>query len=210
MEDKKKLIIAVIASLIIGIMIGTGLKGDKKVKKPAIKQVLQETVQEFENLERENKELKALAATAKEKSEADKKRTEELSSLKVQLNKAQLENRDLKGIVSQLKSQKPKDNADKAALKSLSEKHEITISSLEKENQNLKMDLQSAQDEITNSADLINQLQSDVSALRAQLMKEKETLMTGEDIQQRMTKLEKENQELKSIVESINKTLEGR
>ena len=62
MENSQKLIIGVVVSLIIGIFIGTSLKGDKKEGKPDIKKVLQSTVEEIENLERENKEFKILSS----------------------------------------------------------------------------------------------------------------------------------------------------
>ncbi len=210
MVNFNKLIIGVIASLIIGILIGMGVKGDSKAKNQKINQELQSTVQELENLKGENKELKAVIARSEKNIEADKKRSEELVSLKAQLNKAQLDKSDLQGIISQLQSQKPKDESDITALKAMNKKLENTLSSLEKEKQDLIAKLKSTQDEIMKSANVITKLQSDVATFRDQLMKKKESLNVSEEVTQRITDLENENQKLKSIVDNINTMLQGR
>ena len=206
MENSQKLIIGVIVSLIIGIFIGTALQGDKKEKKPEIKKVLQSTVEEIENLERENKELKAFAAKSKEKTESDKKLLNERNALQKQLSILQSDNKKLQSMISQLRS----DKSGETALKELSENYERTLFSLEKANKNLIAQLESAQEEITKANLETTQLRSDAARAHEQLNKETTKREVIEQLKRRIIKLEKDNQELTSIVDSINTMLKGR
>jgi len=136
MDNNRTVILTAVITFIIGIVFGYNLNGGSKEKKTDVTQLLTQARTGIEQLEKENRDLKADLERVKK----DKTRKED-SVMKDQLTKAQLDNEALTKEVSSLKAQLNKTETklkSEGEFKVVTEQMKSRISELEKENQDLR------------------------------------------------------------------------
>jgi peptidoglycan hydrolase CwlO-like protein len=100
MENKKTIIITVVATFIIGLIIGYGITDKKKYNKSDVKQLLNLAITEIESLEKEHNNLKKNLASLNRDKVIKKN-----ASITALLKKTRKDNESLQAEMSKLKGQ---------------------------------------------------------------------------------------------------------
>lgn len=202
MEGGKKFIIVVAVSLVLGLLIGSGMRGGEKEKKLELKEILELATAEYSNLVRENEELKALAKKAGAGEKENKTLAAEINSLKQELRKTGDENRRLEQAVAAFETASSERQAQEAALITSVDDARNRIAALEQENQKLREDNAAARDRIAGLQARLSE--TEITASAADQTEEAKQQEPAAD-STRMSSLEAENQSLKEQIEKVRK-----
>ncbi len=203
-----KLFLAIIAlSFAVGLIGGYRIWGMKEKGKADIKQLLERVNEEVEVIETRNKDLAAALEAAKEdigKSEALKRENQELIE---QLQNSLQEKKGMEIALEEVSAKESEAQVQAEAEKELRTvndgmKEQITV--LENENQELKNKLQRKEEETTEKEGLLSQVRAELAESRKKALQGEELKALSDDLQGRISELEKENQELTSVIDKIS------
>jgi septal ring factor EnvC (AmiA/AmiB activator) len=203
-----KVFLAVMAlCFAVGMIGGYRIWGVKGNGKADIKQLLENVNAEVEAIENKNKDLAAALEAAKEDIEKSAALKAENQDLKNQLQNSLQER---KGFESALAESKTKESeAEKLAeaekeLRTMNDGMNEHITVLENENQELKNKLQKMEQENTEKEGLLAQVRAELSESKKKVLQGEELKVLSDNLQGRISELEKENQDLKSVIDKIS------
>jgi chromosome segregation ATPase len=194
-------------SFAVGLIGGYRIWGMKEKGKVDIKHLLEKVNEEVETIENKNKDLDAALAAAKEEIEKSEALKMENQDLKEQLQNS-LQGKKEKEIA--LEDSRGKES--EAPMQAVTEKEPRTVNDgmkehmtmLEIENRELKSKLQEKEQETAEKEGLLAQVRAELSESKKKALQEEELKALSDDLQGRISELEKENQELKSIIDKIS------
>jgi chromosome segregation ATPase len=196
MKNKQTLLI--IIALVIGLLIGYGIFGKKKEQKLEVKQLLSRAMQEVETIEKENKELKKKLEKEKNGGEETEKLSREKQEMKAQLEKVQQNNKQLESVIARLRAESAKTQKIKG-----DEKLKNQITMLEKEKQVVSEQLQKIQKNNQQLNAMIGQVKVELQQAGKITKAHEELISLSDDLKNHVTELERENQDLKAILDKI-------
>jgi chromosome segregation ATPase len=203
-----KLFLAIIAlSFAVGLIGGYRIWGMKEKGKVDIKHLLEKVNEEVEVIENKNKDLEAALAAAKEDIEKSEALKMENQDLKEQLQNSLQGKKEM-----EIALQESRGKESEAQMQAENEKEPRTVNDgmkehitmLEIENQELKSKLQEKEQETTEKEGLLAQVRAELSESKKKALQGEELKALSDDLQGRISELEKENQELKSVIDKIS------
>ncbi len=207
MKINKLFIVAVLLSVAVGLVGGYEIWGKKETGKTDMKQLLKQINKEVEGVDKKNQELAAALAAAKAESEGAVMLQKEKQDLEAQLQHALQQITEKESALAELQAKAAEGEQQAEAEKELlaqSEELKVRTTILENENQDLIGQVQKAQQDITDRENMLNKLQVELSEARKETTQGEEQSTLGKDLQKRISALEKENQELKAVFNTIS------
>ncbi|MGB3400423.1 MAG: hypothetical protein WBA34_09700, partial [Candidatus Deferrimicrobiaceae bacterium] len=172
-----------------------------------IKQLLQQLNQEVDLLESKNRELTESLEASRGATSASEAIQKENQDLKDQLQNALQEKQGLEGTLAEVRAKElGVDNQAEVQKKLGATIDELKgrIKSLEGEIQGLMDQLQESQKKNTEKESVLNQVRSELSASREEAAQGEKLKGLTDDLNARISVLENENQELKSVIDNIS------
>lgn len=211
MKSNKALIVFMAVSLIGGLLAGYGIWGTKEKKGMDVGQLLRKALKGVEIMEKKNRDLTAQLEESKANRTAAEALTKENQTLKSQLLKArddrkELENRaiELNAKLAEAEKRGAPEGERKASDGTLA-----NMAELEKENKDLREQLQQARQRNTTMESHLMQVRDALSDTEEQVKAGEELKTLSADLQTKVTALEAENARLKAILEKIDAITKG-
>jgi len=207
MKGYKAIVGLVVLGFAGGMFGGYRIWGTMEKGKKDIRQLLQQLNEEVDLLESKNRELTGSLETSREATNASETLRKENQDLKDQLRTALLEKQGWDNTLAEAQAKEREASNKAEELKKLRptiDELNGRIRSLEDENRDLMDRLEKSQQENTEKESLLNQVRGELSAAREEAAQgEKLRALTG-DLNARISVLENENRELKSVIENIS------
>lgn len=208
MKTGKVIIALVILSFAAGLFGGYRIWGIKDEGKTDIKQLLKKLNEEVELLEKKNKDLLASIEASKADIDASAAMKKEIQEVKTQLQNALQEKEGFERSLAEVRAKEELD-AEKQGeaqneLRTLHDDLKGRITTLESRNQVLTDQLQKTQRENAEKEALLAQVRGELSEARQKASREENLKALSDDLKGRISALEKENQELKSVIDNIS------
>jgi len=209
-----KVIIAVIA-----LCIGAGLYGGYRIwgtrghGEGDIKQLLRNLEEEVGLIEQKNKDLVASIESSKADIEASDAVRKENQELKDQLQAALQEKQGLESSRAEWKAKEAdakKQMEVEQELRTDQDDLKNKIAALESRNWDLADRLQKADQEKAEIEDQVAQIQNELADAHEKASQGEKFQLLAEDLEARITELETENQELRSVIDNISELTQGK
>lgn len=212
MSINKRMIGIFIGCVVVGVLVGYGIWGEKENGKTDVKRMLNKVVQEVDRIEHKNRELRDELDKSKSDASDIANMLQENQQLKVQLQKTQQDRQDMGIAVEEMKRRVAEAENEVDALKERvvsSEEPGNRAALLEQETRELRVQLENALKDIEAKDGLLDQARNELAQARQQAMTGEELKVLSDDLKGRIDSLEKENQELKSVIEKIGVVIGG-
>ena len=207
MKSTKVMIAIVVLSLAAGVFGGYRIWGTKDEGKVDIKQLLRSLEEEVDRIAQENKDLFSSIQASKGDIEASEAVKKENQALKDQLRDALQEKTGLESSLAEMKAKETdaeKQAAARQELRAAQEDLKGKITALESGNRDLADRLQQAEREIAEKEGVLDQVRSELSEAREKASKGDEYKLLTDDLNARISALEQENLELRSVIDNIS------
>lgn len=203
-----KVFLAVMALCIaVGMLGGYRIWGVKEKGKADIKQLLEKVNEEVEVMETRNKDLAAALEAAKEDIEKSEALKMENQELKGQLQSSLQAKNEVEVALEEIRAKEAEAQVQAEAekeLRTVNDGMKEQINVLENENQELRNKLQRKEQETSEKEGLLAQVRAELTESRKKALQGEELKVLSDDLQGRISELEKENQELKSVIDKIS------
>jgi len=203
-----KVIIAVIAlGIAAGLFGGYRIWGTKNQGKGDIKQLLRNLEEEVVRIEQKNKDLVASIEASKGDIEASEAVKKENQVLKDQLQGAVQEKKGLESSLAEWKAKET--DAKKQAeveqeLRKVQDELKNKIAALESGNRGLADRLQQAEQKIAEKEGLLAEVRNELAEAHDKASKGEEFKLLSQDLNARISELQTENKELRSVIDNIS------
>jgi chromosome segregation ATPase len=190
-----------------GLFGGYRIWGTKDKEPVDIKQLLQKLEEEVDLIEKKNEDLVASIEASKGDIEASEAVRKENQALKDQLQAALQEKTGLENSLAESRAKETDAEKQAAAEQELrAEQDDLKgkITALESGNRDLADRLQQAEREITEKEGVLDQVRGELSEAREKASKGEEYRLLTDDLNARISALETENRELKSVIDNIS------
>jgi SMC interacting uncharacterized protein involved in chromosome segregation len=194
----------VVLALLAGLIVGYFIWG-KKEEKVDVKDLLRKAIEQVETIETQNQSYKAELEKMKDQSKAMAGITKDNQSLKEQIQKVQQDNKDLQAMIAQMKVASPESAGKPAA----GEAQKQALD-LEKEGAMLREQFEKCQQENRELQGLSSQLRDALSESEKKAGEVSELKTFSETLKNRIADLEKENVEMRSVLEKIGSLSVGK
>ena len=203
-----KLIVAIIAlSIAAGLFGGYRIWGTKDKGKVDIKQLLHTLEEEINRIEQKNMDLVASIEASKGEIEASEAIRKENQELKNQLQNALLEKTELENSLAE-RGAKDTDVEKQAAaeqkLRSVVDELNGRITTLDSRNRDLADRFQKAEREIAEKEGQLAQMRDELAEAKEKASRREKLQLMSDDLNAQISALEKENLELKSVIDNIS------
>lgn len=207
MKSTKVILAIVVLSIAAGLFGGYRIWGTKDEGKVDIKQLLRNLEEEVDRIAQENKDLVASIEASKGDIEASEAVKKENQALKDQLRDTVQEKTGLESSLAEMKAKQTdaeKQAASGQELRTEQDDLKGKITALESENRDLADRLQQAEREIAEKEGVLDQVRSELSEAREKASKGEEYKLLTDDLNARISALETQNRELKSVIDNIS------
>jgi chromosome segregation ATPase len=203
-----KVIIAIIAlSLAAGLFGGYRIWGTKDKGKVDIKQLLHTLEEEIGRIEQKNKDLVASIEASKGEIQASEAIRKENQGLKDQLQNALQEKTGLESSLAELRAKETdakKQAAGEQELRTMLDNLKGQITALESRNRDLADRFQKAERENAEKEGQLAQMRNELAEANEKASKGEKLQLMSDDLNARISALEKENRELKSVIDNVS------
>jgi len=207
MKSTKVMIAIVVLSLAAGVFGGYRIWGTRGHGEGDIKQLLRNLEEEVGLIEQKNKDLVASIEASKGEIEASEAVRKENQVLKDQLQNALQEKTGLDNTLAELRAKETdaeKQAAGEQELLMVQDDLKGRITALENGNRDLAGRLQEAEREIAEKEGVLDQVRGELSEAREKASKGDEYKLLTDDLNARISALEQENLELRSVIDNIS------
>ncbi len=207
MKSTKVILAFIVLGIAAGLFGGYRIWGTKDKEPVDIKQLLQKLEEEVDLIEKKNEDLVASIEASKGDIEASEAVRKENQALKDRLQAALQEKTGLESSLAESRAKETDAEKQAAAEQELrAEQDDLKgkITALESGNRDLAGRLQQAEREITEKEDVLDQVRSELSEAREKASKGEEYRLLTDDLNARISALETENRELKSVIDNIS------
>lgn len=203
-----KVIIAIVAlSLVAGVFGGFLIWGTKDKGKVDIKQLLHTLEGEIQRIEQKNKDLVASIEASKREIQASEAVRKENQELKDQVRNALQEKKGLESSLVELRSKEidaEKQAAGVKKLQTMLEDLKGRNAALESKNRDLADRLQKAERENAEKEGRLAQMRNELAAANEKASMGEKLQVVSDELNARISALEKENLVLKSVIDNIS------
>lgn len=207
MKSTKVILAFIVLGIAAGLFGGYRIWGTKDKEPVDIKQLLQKLEEEVDLIEKKNEDLVASIEASKGDIEASEAVRKENQALKDQLQAALQEKTGLENSLAESRAKETdaeKQAAAEQALRAEQDDLKGKITALESGNRDLADRLQQAEREITEKEGILDQVRGELSEAREKASKGEEYRLLTDDLNARISALETENRELKSVIDNIS------
>jgi chromosome segregation ATPase len=207
MKSTKVILAFIVLGIAAGLFGGYRIWGTKDKEPVDIKQLLQKLEEEVDLIEKKNEDLVASIEASKGDIEASEAVRKENQALKDQLQAALQEKTGLENSLAESRAKETDAEKQAAAEQELrAEQDDLKgkITALESGNRDLADRLQQAEREITEKEGVLDQVRGELSEAREKASKGEEYRLLTDDLNARISALETENRELKSVIDNIS------
>jgi chromosome segregation ATPase len=207
MKSTKVILAFIVLGIAAGLFGGSRIWGTKDKEPVDIKQLLQKLEEEVDLIEKKNEDLVASIEASKGDIEASEAVRKENQALKDQLQAALQEKTGLENSLAESRAKETDAEKQAAAEQELrAEQDDLKgkITALESGNRDLADRLQQAEREITEKEGVLDQVRGELSEAREKASKGEEYRLLTDDLNARISALETENRELKSVIDNIS------
>jgi chromosome segregation ATPase len=207
MKSTKVILAFIVLGIAAGLFGGYRIWGTKDKEPVDIKQLLQKLEEEVDLIEKKNEDLVASIEASKGDIEASEAVRKENQALKDQLQAARQEKTGLENSLAESRAKETDAEKQAAAEQELrAEQDDLKgkITALESGNRDLADRLQQAEREITEKEGVLDQVRGELSEAREKASKGEEYRLLTDDLNARISALETENRELKSVIDNIS------
>jgi chromosome segregation ATPase len=207
MKSTKVILAFIVLGIAAGLFGGYRIWGTKDKEPVDIKQLLQKLEEEVDLIEKKNEDLVASIEASKGDIEASEAVRKENQALKDQLQAALQEKTGLENSLAESRAKETdaeKQAAAEQALRAEQDDLKGKITALESGNRDLADRLQQAEREITEKEGVLDQVRGELSEAREKASKGEEYRLLTDDLNARISALETENRELKSVIDNIS------
>ncbi len=204
-----KVIIAVVAlSIAAGLFVGYRIWGIKDQGKGDIQQLLRTLEEEVARIDQKNKDLVASLEASRGDIEASEAVRKENQELKDRLQGALQEKQGLESSLAEWKAKEidaKKQAEAEQELRKVQDELKNKIAGLKSGNQVLADRLQQAEQKIAEKEGLLAEVRNELAEAREKASRGEEFRQLSQDLSTRISELESENQELRSVIDNISK-----
>lgn len=207
MKINKVFLTVMALCIAVGMLGGYRIWGVKEKGKADIKQLLEKVNEEVEVMETRNKDLAAALEAAKEDIEKSEALKMENQELKGQLQSSLQAKNEVEVALEEIRAKEAEAQVQAEAekeLRTVNDGMKEQINVLENENQELRNKLQRKEQETSEKEGLLAQVRAELTESRKKALQGEELKVLSDDLQGRISELEKENQELKSVIDKIS------
>jgi len=207
MKSTKVILAFIVLGIAAGLFGGYRIWGTKDKEPVDIKHLLQKLEEEVDLIEKKNEDLVASIEASKGDIEASEAVRKENQALKDQLQAALQEKTGLENSLAESRAKETDAEKQAAAEQELrAEQDDLKgkITALESGNRDLADRLQQAEREITEKEGVLDQVRGELSEAREKASKGEEYRLLTDDLNARISALETENRELKSVIDNIS------
>jgi chromosome segregation ATPase len=205
---RTKVIIAVIAlSIAAGLFGGYRIWGTKDQGGGDIKQLLRNLEEEVGRIEQKNKDLVASIEASKGDIEASETVRKENQELKDELQRTLQEKQGLESSLAERKAKETdaiKQAEGEQEFRKVQDELKNKIATLESGNQDLADRLQQAEQKIAEKEGLLAEVRNELAEAHEKASKGEECKLLTHDLNARISELEMENKELRSVIDNIS------
>lgn len=203
-----KVIVAIVAlSLAAGLFGGYRIWGTKGKEGVDAKQLLQNLGEEVGRIEQRNRDLVASIEASKGEVEASEAVRKENQELKERLQNALQEKTGLESSLAELRAKETeagKQAAVEQELRKMADDLKGRITALENGNRELTDRLRKAEEENAEKEELLAGVRKELAEAREKASKGEEFQLLSHDLNARISELERENRELRSVIDNIS------
>lgn len=207
MKNYKVVIAIIVLSLAAGLFGGYRIWGTGDEGKGDIKQLLHKLEEETNRIEQKNKDLVASLAASKGEIEASGAIRKENQELKDRLQKVLQEKTGLESSLAESRA-KETDAEQQAAgeqkLRAMLDDLKGRITALESKNRDLADRIQKAERENAEKEGRLAQMRNELAEANEKVSRGEKLRLLTDDLNARISALEKENGELKSVIDNIS------
>lgn len=208
MKNIKVIIAVIVLCFAAGLFGGYRIWGTKDRGEGDIKQLMSSLEEEVVRIERKNRELVASLEASKGDIEASEAVGKENQALKNQVQVALQEKQALERSLAEWKAKET--DAQKQAeveqeLRTAQDDLKRKIAALESGNRDLADRLQQAEQKIAEKEGLLGEMRSKLAEAQETASKGEEFKLLNQDLNSRISELEKENRGLRSVIDNISK-----
>ena len=208
MKNIKVIIAVIVLCVAAGLFGGYRIWGTKDRGEGDIKQLMSSLEEEVVRIEQKNRELVASLEASKGDIEASEAVGKENQALKNQVQVALQEKQALERSLAEWKAKET--DAQKQAeveqdLRTAQDDLKRKIAALESGNRDLADRLQQAEQKIAEKEGLLGEMRSKLAEAQETASKGEEFKLLNQDLNSRISELEKENRGLRSVIDNISK-----
>jgi chromosome segregation ATPase len=207
MKGAKVVVAVIVLSLAAGLFGGYRIWGTKDKGEADVKQLLHTLGEEVGRIEQRNKDLVASIEASKGEVEASEAVRKENQELKEQLQSALQGKTELESSLADLRAKETnaeKQTAVEQELLTKADDLKGRITALEGRNRDLADRLQMAEQQNAEKEGVLDQVRRELSEAREKASKGEEYKLLTDDLNARISGLEQENRELRSVIDNIS------